>query len=97
MTIVIANTTYKSSDVIKTVRKEAHLTQQQLGDIIGASKSTVSRMERYDAFVSNKALNSMIYKIDGLSDDIKALLRAFSINHEGPYRFRTTPYNLGGE
>lgn len=97
MTIVIANTTYKSSDVIRTVREEAHLTQQQLGDIVGVSKSTVSRMERLDSTPDKKVLNAIIYKIDGLSDDIKELLRGFTIHHEAPYRFRTVPYNLGGE
>lgn len=103
MTIVIANTVYKSSDVIKAVRKETHLTQQQLGDITGVSKSTVSRMERLNSTPDKKVLNAIIYKIDGLSDDVKELLRAFTAvpenptMHNFPYRFRTIPYNLGGE
>lgn len=97
MTIVIANTTYKLSDVVKTIREQAHLTQQQLGDIVGVSKSTISRIERLDSTPDKKVLNAIIYKIDGLSDDIKELLRGFVIRHEAPYRFRTVPYNLGGE
>lgn len=97
MTIVIANTTYKLSDAVKTIREEAHLTQQQLGDIVGVSKSTISRVERLDSTPEKRVLNAMIYKIDGLSDDIKELLRGFVIGHEATYRFRTVPYNLGGE
>ena len=97
MTIVIANTVYKSSDIIKEVRKEAHLTQKQLGDIVGVSRSSISRMERLDSRPDKKVLNSIIYKIDGLSDDIKGVLRAFTFCHECPYRFRTIPYQLGDE
>lgn len=33
-------------EMIKQVRKERHLTQSQLGDLIGVQKSQISRIER---------------------------------------------------
>lgn len=33
-------------DMIKSVRKERHLTQEQLGDLIGVQKSQISKLER---------------------------------------------------
>lgn len=33
-------------EMIKSVRKERHLTQEQLGDLIGVQKSQISKLER---------------------------------------------------
>ena len=33
-------------DMIKSVRKERHLTQEQLGELIGVQKSQISKLER---------------------------------------------------
>jgi len=33
-------------DMIKSVRKERHLTQEQLGQLIGVQKSQISKLER---------------------------------------------------
>ncbi|MBU2949654.1 helix-turn-helix domain-containing protein [Tamlana agarivorans] len=33
-------------DMIKTVRKERKLTQEQLGDLVGVQKSQISKLER---------------------------------------------------
>ena len=42
--------TFLMGEAIKKAREERHLTQEQLGNLIGVKKSQVSRMERGQIF-----------------------------------------------
>ena len=44
--------TFLMGEAIKKAREERHLTQEQLGNLIGVKKSQVSRMERGQIFHS---------------------------------------------
>ncbi|MEQ8415587.1 MAG: helix-turn-helix transcriptional regulator [Imperialibacter sp.] len=52
-------------DMIKTARKERHLTQEQLGDLIGVRKSQISKLE-------NNAKNVTIETILKVFEALKA-------------------------
>lgn len=53
------------SDMIRTARKERHLTQEQLGELIGVRKSQISKLE-------NNAKNVTIETIIKVFEALKA-------------------------
>ncbi|MDA1061198.1 MAG: helix-turn-helix transcriptional regulator [bacterium] len=64
-------------DMIKTARKERHLTQEQLGDLIGVRKSQISKLE-------NNAKNVTIETILKVFEALKAKVnfKVELLNHE---------------
>ncbi len=55
-------------DMIKSVRKERKLTQQQLGELIGVQKSQISKLERS---ARNVTIETILKVFNALKADIK--------------------------
>ena len=66
-------------DMIKSVRKERHLTQEQLGDLIGVQKSQISKLERN---TKNVTIETILKVFKALKANVK-----FSIEmNEGEFK-----------
>jgi len=66
-------------DMIKAVRKERHLTQEQLGDLIGVQKSQISKLERN---TRNVTIETILKVFKALKTNVK-----FSIEmNEGEFK-----------
>ena len=57
-------------DMIKSVRKERHLTQEQLGELIGVQKSQISKLERNTRNVTIETILK-VFKIEGLTTELR--------------------------
>ena len=55
-------------DIIKSVRKERHLTQEQLGKLIGVQKSQISKLERS---ARNVTIETIIRVFNALKANVK--------------------------
>jgi len=55
-------------EMIKSVRKERHLTQEQLGDLIGVQKSQISKLERN---AKNVTIETILKVFKALKANIK--------------------------
>jgi len=55
-------------EIIKSVRKERHLTQEQLGDLIGVQKSQISKLERN---AKNVTIETILKVFKALKANIK--------------------------
>lgn len=55
-------------DMIKTVRKERHLTQEQLGQLIGVQKSQISKLERN---TKNVTIETILRVFNALKANVK--------------------------
>ena len=55
-------------DIIKSVRKERHLTQEQLGKLIGVQKSQISKLERS---ARNVTIETIIRVFSALKANVK--------------------------
>ncbi|UAM97086.1 helix-turn-helix domain-containing protein [Polaribacter litorisediminis] len=55
-------------DMIKSVRKERHLTQEQLGKLIGVQKSQISKLERN---TRNVTIETILKVFKALKTNIK--------------------------
>jgi len=66
-------------DMIKSVRKERHLTQEQLGELIGVQKSQISKLERN---TRNVTIETILKVFKALNANVK-----FSIEmNEGEFK-----------
>jgi len=66
-------------DMIKSVRKERHLTQEQLGELIGVQKSQISKLERN---TRNVTIETILKVFKALKANVK-----FSIEmNEGEFK-----------
>ena len=66
-------------DMIKSVRKERHLTQEQLGKLIGVQKSQISKLERN---TRNVTIETILKVFKALNANVK-----FSIEmNEGEFK-----------
>lgn len=66
-------------DMIKSVRKERHLTQEQLGELIGVQKSQISKLERN---TKNVTIETILKVFKALKANIK-----FSVEmNEGEFK-----------
>lgn len=55
-------------EMIKTVRKERHLTQKQLGELIGVQKSQISKLERN---AKNVTIETILKVFNALKANVK--------------------------
>lgn len=55
-------------EMIRSVRKERHLTQEQLGELIGVQKSQISKLERN---VKNVSVETILKVFSALNATIK--------------------------
>lgn len=55
-------------DMIKSVRKERHLTQEQLGQLIGVQKSQISKLERN---TKNVTIETILKVFNALEANVK--------------------------
>ena len=55
-------------EMIKSVRKERHLTQEQLGELIGVNKSQISKLERN---TKNVTIDTILKVFRALKTNIK--------------------------
>jgi len=55
-------------DIIKTVRKERHLTQEQLGELVGVQKSQISKLERS---TKNVTIETILKVFNALKANVK--------------------------
>lgn len=55
-------------DMIKSVRKERHLTQEQLGELIGVQKSQISKLERN---TKNVTIETILKVFNALKANVK--------------------------
>ena len=55
-------------EMIKSVRKERHLTQEQLGELIGVNKSQISKLERN---TKNVTIETILKVFRALKTNIK--------------------------
>jgi DNA-binding XRE family transcriptional regulator len=66
-------------EMIKTVRKEQHLTQEQLGKLVGINKSQISKLERN---TKNVTLHTILKVFRALKTNIKFSLERIDDNFE---------------
>ena len=66
-------------EMIKTVRKEQHLTQEQLGKLVGINKSQISKLERN---TKNVTLDTILKVFRALKTNIKFSLERMDDNFE---------------
>ena len=64
-------------EMIKTVRKEKHLTQEQLGELVGVNKSQISKLERN---TKNVTLETILKVFRALRTNIKFSLESIDEN-----------------
>jgi len=55
-------------DMIKSVRKERHLTQEQLGQLVGVQKSQISKLERN---TKNVTIETILKVFNALKANVK--------------------------
>ena len=55
-------------DTIKSIRKERHLTQEQLGELIGVQKSQISKLERN---TKNVTIETILKVFNALKASVK--------------------------
>jgi HTH-type transcriptional regulator / antitoxin HipB len=55
-------------EMIKSVRKERHLTQEQLGELVGVNKSQISKLERN---TKNVTIETLLKVFRALKTNIK--------------------------
>jgi len=55
-------------EMIKSVRKERHLTQEQLGELIGVKKSQISKLERN---TKNVTIETILKVFNALKANVK--------------------------
>jgi len=55
-------------EMIKSVRKERHLTQEQLGELIGVQKSQISKLERN---TKNVTIETILKVFNALKANVK--------------------------
>ncbi len=65
-------------EMIKTVRKERHLTQEQLGELIGVNKSQISKLERN---TKNVTLETILKVFRALKTNIKFTIEKMDENY----------------
>lgn len=66
-------------EMIKTVRKEQHLTQEQLGKLVGINKSQISKLERN---TKNVTLDTILKVFRALKTNIRFSLERIDDNFE---------------
>jgi DNA-binding XRE family transcriptional regulator len=66
-------------EMIKSVRKEKHLTQEQLGKLVGVNKSQISKLERN---TKNVTLETILRVFRALKTNIKFSLERMDENFE---------------
>jgi DNA-binding XRE family transcriptional regulator len=66
-------------EMIKSVRKEKHLTQEQLGALVGVNKSQISKLERN---TKNVTLETILKVFRALKTNIKFSLERLDDNLE---------------
>lgn len=65
-------------EVIKSVRKERHLTQEQLGELIGVNKSQISKLERN---TKNVTIETILKVFRALKTNIKFSIEKMDDNY----------------
>jgi len=70
--------------MIKSVRKERHLTQEQLGKLIGVQKSQISRLERN---TRNVTIETILKVFKALKTNIKFSVEILDGNFESARNF----------
>lgn len=65
--------------IIKSTRKERHLTQEQLGDLIGVQKSQISKLERN---TKNVTIETILKVFRALKTNIKFSIEMTDDNFE---------------
>ncbi|MCD4665164.1 MAG: helix-turn-helix domain-containing protein [Bacteroidales bacterium] len=65
--------------IIKSTRKERHLTQEQLGDLIGVQKSQISKLERN---TKNVTIETILKVFRALKANIKFSIEMTEDNFE---------------
>ncbi len=66
-------------EMIKTVRKQNHLTQEQLGKLVGVNKSQISKLERN---TKNVTIETILKVFRALKTNIKFTLERSNENLE---------------
>ena len=66
-------------EMIKSVRKERHLTQEQLGELIGVQKSQISKLERN---TKNVTIETILKVFRALNVNIKFSIEMTEDNFE---------------
>ena len=66
-------------EMIKSVRKERHLTQEQLGELIGVQKSQISKLERN---TKNVTIETILKVFRALKANIKFSIEMTEDNFE---------------
>ena len=66
-------------EMIKSVRKEKHLTQEQLGELVGVNKSQISKLERN---TKNVTIETILRVFRALKTNIKFTLESTDENLE---------------
>jgi DNA-binding XRE family transcriptional regulator len=66
-------------EMIKSVRKEKHLTQEQLGKLVGVNKSQISKLERN---TKNVTIETILKVFRALQTNIKFSLERIDENYE---------------
>ncbi len=65
-------------EMIKSVRKERHLTQEQLGKLVGVNKSQISKLERN---TKNVTIETILKVFRALKTNIKFSLERMDENY----------------
>jgi DNA-binding XRE family transcriptional regulator len=65
-------------EMIKAVRKEKHLTQEQLGKLVGVNKSQISKLERN---TKNVTIETILKVFRALKTNIKFTLERMDDNY----------------
>ncbi len=66
-------------EMIKSVRKEKHMTQEQLGELVGVNKSQISKLERN---TKNVTIETILKVFRALKTNIKFSLERLDDNLE---------------
>lgn len=65
-------------EMIKSVRKERHLTQEQLGELVGVNKSQISKLERN---TKNVTIETVLKVFRALKTNIKFSIEKMDENY----------------
>lgn len=66
-------------EMIKSIRKERHLTQEQLGKLVGVNKSQISKLERN---TKNVTIETVLKVFRALKTNIKFSLEKMDENYD---------------
>jgi len=66
-------------EMIKSVRKERHLTQEQLGELVGVNKSQISKLERN---TKNVTIETVLKVFRALKTNIKFTVEKIDEQYE---------------